>query len=158
MMELFAKIFNSQTVFATLFKLLIECFWKPYMWSVGFCTGTFNPLSANHGKWLQTTNNRQTKCLNVFYHFVGLALKGLCRLLIFEWSSLRYRKFSQVTSWLLLEIKSMFKWPEETAKGYFFCSTIKIGISKKSLSEKHSYKKLKIVTSKMFKLYDENSC
>ena len=29
-----------------------------------------NPLSANHTKW-------PTDCLSTFYHFVGLAVKGL---------------------------------------------------------------------------------
>ena len=42
---------------------------------------TFNPLSANPTKWLNTLKqfigNLPTNCLSVFDHFVGLALKGL---------------------------------------------------------------------------------
>ena len=42
---------------------------------------TFNPLSANFLKWPNTlkqfVGNLTTKCLSVFCHFVGLALKGL---------------------------------------------------------------------------------
>ena len=40
-----------------------------------------NPLSANPTKWSNTltqfVGNLPTKCLSVFDHFVGLALKGL---------------------------------------------------------------------------------
>ena len=39
-----------------------------------------NPLSANPTKWSKTQTIRRllpTNCLNVFNHFVGLALKGL---------------------------------------------------------------------------------
>ena len=39
-----------------------------------------NPFSANFTKWsntlIQFVGNLQTNCLNVFDHFVGLALKG----------------------------------------------------------------------------------
>ena len=41
----------------------------------------FNPLSANPTKWSNTlkkfVGKLLAKCLNVFDHFVGLALKGL---------------------------------------------------------------------------------
>ena len=41
----------------------------------------FKPLSANFTKWSNTlkkfVSNLPTNCLNVFGHFVGLALKGL---------------------------------------------------------------------------------
>ena len=41
----------------------------------------FNPLSANFTKWSNTlkqfVSNLGTNCLNVFDHFVKLALKGL---------------------------------------------------------------------------------
>ena len=41
----------------------------------------FNPLSANPTKWSNTlkqfVGKFPTNCLNVFDHFVGLALKGL---------------------------------------------------------------------------------
>ena len=41
----------------------------------------FNLLSANFTKWFNTlkqfVGNLPTKCLSLFDHFVGLALKGL---------------------------------------------------------------------------------
>ena len=51
----------------------------------GVTLGGLNPLSANPTKWShilkQFVGKLQTNCLNVFYHFVGLALKGL----VFTW-------------------------------------------------------------------------
>ena len=46
-----------------------------------------NPLSANFLKWSSNTlkqfvGNLPTNCLCVFDHFVGLALKGLSKLLL----------------------------------------------------------------------------
>ena len=44
-----------------------------------------NPLSANPTKWSNTlkqfVGNLPTNCLSVFDHFVGLALKGLMKIL-----------------------------------------------------------------------------
>ena len=41
----------------------------------------FNPLSTNFTKWSNTlkifVGKLPANCLSVFYHFVGLALKGL---------------------------------------------------------------------------------
>ena len=42
---------------------------------LNFCFLRFNTLSANPTKW----SNLPTHCLNVFDHFVGLALKGLIK-------------------------------------------------------------------------------
>ena len=48
----------------------------------------FNPLSGNPTKWSNTfrqfVGKLQTNCLNVYDHFVGLALKWLKKLLKFE--------------------------------------------------------------------------
>ena len=44
-------------------------------------TGSINPFNANPTKWSNTlkkfVGNLLTNCLNVFDHFVGLALEGL---------------------------------------------------------------------------------
>ena len=40
-------------------------------------TASLNPLSANPEKWSNTLRNLPTICLNVFDHFMNLALKGL---------------------------------------------------------------------------------
>ena len=46
----------------------------------------FNPLNANPTKLSNTLKqfvcNLSTNCLSVFYHFVGLALKGLKEIMI----------------------------------------------------------------------------
>ena len=54
-----------------------------------------NPLSANTAKWSNTLKQFDgcwpTNCLGVFDHFVGLALKGLMKLIILTLS----RRISQ---------------------------------------------------------------
>ena len=49
-----------------------------------------NPFSANITKWLNTlkqfVGSLPAKCLSVFDHFVGLALKGLKKMLTFTHS------------------------------------------------------------------------
>ena len=51
------------------------------------CLHVLNPLSANPTKWSNTlkqfVGKLPTNCLNVFDHFVGLALKGLKEHFIF---------------------------------------------------------------------------
>ena len=58
---------------------------------------TFNPLSANPTKWLNTIKqfigNLPTNCLSVFDHFGGLALKGLNRRILLKTILKRIRSF-----------------------------------------------------------------
>ena len=65
-----------------------------YTNSLGRCQKV-NPLSPNFTKWSNTlklfVGNLPTNCLSVFGHFVGLALKGLIRLMLKAWNMLRSR-------------------------------------------------------------------
>ena len=71
----------SHVYFQSIYSDIITKKMYIYISSTNCCNIYVNPLSANIKKWSKTlkqfVGKLLTNCLNVFDHFMGLALKGL---------------------------------------------------------------------------------
>ena len=89
--ECITNKFNGKACFGFAPSLLLEKVNFSYFKFINKFCFSFNPLSANPTKWSNTlkqfVGKLPTNSLNLFNHFVGLALKGLILMLIFaqEW-------------------------------------------------------------------------
>ena len=113
-LEIFFVLFKFWKLWENFFTAFIP--WidliKMYTNSLGRCQNV-NPLSPNFTKWSNTLKlfvvNFPTNCLSVFGPFVGLALKGLIRLILKAWNVLICCHWTCLRMFLLsnlLEFKS----------------------------------------------------
>ena len=76
--QMFDRVLNTPLVFVV--KLLHDNYCNVQFCNIAF-TYSISPFSANFTKWSNTfkqfVGNLLMNCLNVFNHFMGLALKGL---------------------------------------------------------------------------------
>ena len=113
----FLTIYRSQLA---LFIILTSSWYKKAKIALRMCLRNnkkmINPLSDNHTKWWNTrkqfVGNLSTSCLNVFDHFVKLALKGLMIILKgYKTTCCKTKSnFSKFffPHWLLVTVSSLF--------------------------------------------------